>query len=165
MKNTTFVIALSCLLFSLSCAPPAEDYCGMSGQLPDLASGQASYKLNGSAKNATGSYHLDFPTDIVVGSMTLNIDRDEQGQKVQQLIAAGSFPICVRLDASDDGAGYALVELDGASYSTSTSQGGHLSILAQDGGELFGRFAFAAQQNSGSAMINVSDGAFRLSAR
>lgn len=149
----------------LACAPADPDACKMSGSLPELSLGQASYRVDGQQHTETGGYRLDFPADIVVSGLTLNIKNDSAGQAVKDRVTAGDFPICVPLDSADDGGGYALFEGSAASYSTDASHLGQLSILAQEGEALLGRFAFSAVQNGGSQVLEVSDGAFHLSPR
>lgn len=165
MKSFLLSLVLLATFIHASCAPAADPACGMSGDVPDLVSGQATYTLDGHNKTENGGYRLDFPADIVVGTMTINIQRTADARNVKDLVAAGTFPICVPLDSADDGAGYVLFGSGADSYSTSATQTGQLSILAKDADDLLGRFAFSASQNSGSGQLEIMDGAFRLPPR
>ncbi len=163
--RTCLVVSLLALL--ASCGPAdAEDPCGLGVELPSLDDGQARYTQDGQVHDlSSGGYKLGFPHDLVLASLTLNLKQDRDDQRVEDLVAADSFPICVSLDAADDGRGYALLEDGGSSFSTTVDHTGTLALLALEGDLLVGRFAFDARENSGSRVTHVEDGAFRLPPR
>jgi len=137
------------------------DPCDAALAIPQLDPGYARYFHDDVAVFPTETtYRLSFPHDIVTGELILNVMRDEGGQLVEDLVAAGSFPICVPLDGSADGSGYAFLEDGAVSYATSATHTGRLSIVAREGQALIGRFAFDAQQNAGSVVIEVRAGVF-----
>lgn len=114
---------------------------------------------------AGGGYTLVFPYDLIAGELTLFFQRDVNDAFVPDLIAAGSFPICIPLDGTADGTTYAFLEDGGVSWATTDAHTGRMAIVGSSGGYLIGRFAFVAQQNAGSALTAVQAGMFNLPAR
>lgn len=152
----------------LGCGPDGtlEDRCGLGLERPELPIGSARYVRDTLSVTATGGgYRLGFPNDIVIGPITLNIKQDRDRRLVEELVRTSSFPICVPLDGSDDGSGYAFVEDGAGSFATSAEHSGMLAILAKSDDALIGRFAFEAGENMGSRITRVEDGAFNLQPR
>ncbi len=148
------------------CEPLDADPCDPARAVPLVAANSARFVRDGLVHHTTGAgYALGFPHDLITGALVLNMELDDSGQSVAAQVAAQSFPICVPLDSSDDGSGHAFVEDDAVSFSTTATHTGKLAIVAQEGDELIGRFAFEAQQNSGSATTEVEAGVFRLPPR
>jgi hypothetical protein len=155
------------LLPALACGPlPPGDACGLPGALPELGDGQIRYtRDNVPHQGDEGGYKLDFPHDLVLGSLTLNARLDDDGAAVKARVEGGDFPVCVPLDDQGDGSGYALLEDSSGSFSTTAEHTGTLSLLALEGEILVGRFALEALRNGGSATTSIVDGAFRLRPR
>jgi len=155
-----------CALALVACGDPlgpADDPCGLGVERPELPAGSARYERDGRPINTTGGgYKLEFPNDIVIGAMTLNIKQDGDRRLVEELVAVSAFPICVPLDGREDGSGYALLEDGEVSYSTSDARNGVVAILALEDESLIGRFAFEAEENSGAGVARVSNGTFNL---
>jgi hypothetical protein len=152
------------LLGSAACGEdPKQDSCGLGLERPDVANGTARYFRDGSLVAATGGgYKLEFPNDIVIGDMTINIKQDIDRRTVADMIDTASFPICVPLDSNSDGSGYALAEGAGASFMTDDTHVGKMVILSLEGDAIVGRFAFVAKENGGERLTRVEDGVFHL---
>lgn len=158
-------VSLIAALAALACEPVIDDNdpCGLGIERPDIAPGSARFLRDGVLTSTTGGgYKLDFPNDIVVGMITMNIKQDTDRRLVADLIDTNSFPICVPLDAADDGSGYAIIEDGLVSYSTSASHTGMLAILTKQDSALIGRFGFVAAENHGDRITRIEQGAFYL---
>lgn len=148
------------------CESLTADPCDPSLAAPVIEAGLTQFIRDGTPVNlAGGNYSLVFPIDVIAGELTLYCQRDVNGALVPDLIAAGSFPICIPLDGTTDGTTYAFLEDGGVSWATTDTHTGHLAIVAKQGSYLIGRFAFVAQQNSGSALTTVRAGMFNVPAR
>jgi len=140
-----------------------DDPCGLGVERPELTAASARYNRDGQQISTTGGGHkLEFPHDLVIGSLTMNIKQDRDRRLVTELVEVSAFPICVPLDGSEDGSGWALLEDGEVSYSTTDQRTGMVAILALDGESLIGRFAFEAEQNAGAGSTRVEDGIFNL---
>lgn len=149
-----------------ACDPFNADPCDPDLGVPLVEPDSARFFRDDLVVRTTGQgYALDFPFDLITGELILNMELDDQGASVAQRLAVDDFPICVPLDDSADGSGYAFVEDTDSSFSTTAAHTGSLAIVARDGEQLIGRFSFDALQNGGSAITQVRAGVFCLPPR
>ena len=165
MRGMRWLVMLVLGSVALGCGPDGnlDDRCGLGLDRPEVPTGSARYVHDSLAVTATGGgYRLGFPYDIVIGPITLNIKQDIDRRLVEELVTTSSYPICVPLNGSEDGSGYAFVEDSSGSFATSSERTGALVILTKSGDALIGRFAFEAGENMGARITRVEDGAFNL---
>ncbi len=102
--------------------------------------------------------------DILLGTLSFLGNFDEAGLAVDDLIAAGTFPICQRLsdrvEETDNQADFV-----GENVRTDATHLGALSILGLEDGVLLGRFEADLVSPDGATTLTLSDGAFRVPQR
>lgn len=153
--------ALVLLLTSLSCGPNLENACGLSGGIPaDLAANTFSASLDGEAFNESASISLGSNGSITAGLLSIIVAVDESGTAVDELIGRKAFPICVPLAERSVTTGQASFP---PAFITNAQSTGTLSILDEQGGEIFGRFESELADNGGGAPVNFTEGEFRIS--
>lgn len=149
------------------CPGPVAEICGQSTEVPDLASGDAdATRSDGAAFNsAGGSWALAPSSSLVIGTLTMIMANDEAGLVVDDLIADGTFPICVPQGARSETSGQANLSEASDSFVTDASHDGGLALLAKDGDDLIGRFGFDMVSGDGATTLTFSDGVFRVPQR
>lgn len=143
-----------------------EDPCGLPSSRPDVAAGTLRATRDGNPYTAsTGivGYKLAERSDVTAGDVVLTLAKDFNGNSVRDAVNGGKFPVCILLGDSQ-GNGNASVNASGSFYLTSSSKTGAVLLVAKDGDDLLGRFAFDAATGSGST-TSLKDGAFRLGPR
>ena len=147
------------------CPDPAVGVCGLSNALPgddEVGEGRGrASRSDGGELDATGSWSPG--GDITIGTLSFTGNTDEDGLKVDDLIAAATFPICQRLGARDDRTAAANLVAEG--LVTDATHVGALAILGRGGKVLIGRFEVELTNPAGTTTVTLSDGAFRLPQR
>lgn len=141
------------------------DACGFEGGTPttdDIGSGQVSADRDGSPFTATGTWRPPPGGSFTAGNLDVIMENDEEGNATADLISEGTFPICVPIGARAEDSGQAnLVE---GGYVSDESNGGMFAILAEEDGEIVGRFEFTLANTSGET-TTFSEGIFRVPQR
>jgi hypothetical protein len=158
-------ICLPLAAAAAGCTGPAGDACGLSGAVPstdEIASGQVSADRDGSAFTASGTWRPPPGGSFTAGNLDVIMENDEEGNDTADLITEGTFPICVTIGDRSETSGQAnLVE---GGYVSDGSNGGTFAILAEEDGEIVGRFAFTLANTSGDT-TTFSEGLFRVPQR
>ncbi|MCP4504382.1 MAG: hypothetical protein GY822_31085 [Deltaproteobacteria bacterium] len=155
---------LALLVFS-GCEGAAEDFCGMSGEIPsvdEVEPGRGTGMRDGEAFSEEGSWGPGPSSSVDVGVLSMIIVNDESGSETEELITRGAFPICVQLGQRSKDTGSANYVLGG--FITDDSVGGSLTILGIEGSNLLGRFALDLQNGAGET-LSITDGVFNLPER
>lgn len=152
------------VLAAAGCPGAPAESCGQSTTPPtedDVARGRGkATRSDGVALDAEGSWSVA-QSDVVVGTLVMQMPVDETGATVTDLIADGAFPICVPMGERSETSGAANL-LPG--FVTNANTRGGLAVLAKDGDTLFGRFAFDMQDQQGNSLA-IDDGVFIVDLR
>ena len=150
--------------FLAACPGPPDTVCGQSSTPPtadDVTEGNGrATRSDGAAFDFAGSWSPN-ASDVVIGTLTMEMPVDESGLKTTDLIADGAFPICVPMGARSETSGRALLP---PTFGTDNNTSGGLAILDKDGDTLFGRFSFE-MTDSGGTTVSFDDGAFIVDQR
>lgn len=169
--RVVWLVAVALCCGAAQCDRKESDACGLKTAQPDIPPGSLQATRDGNPYTAScgggGScgWRGTDRLDIMAGDVQLYIGRDQDGQRVDEAINAGDFPICVLLNDQSDGTTYAFVMASNGSFITDSTHTGTVAILGKEGDQLIGRFEFEAKQNSGSGTTRLEDGSFRLGPR
>ena len=145
-----------------ACPGPVDVICGQSTVLPEVDDGFGeATRSDGAAFHEPGTWAPAPSSTIAIGTLTISIASDEAGLAVDDLIADGAFPICVRQRDRSETSGQANL-VEGGFVTDATHQGG-VAILGTDGDTLIGRFSFDLV--SARAELSFDDGTFRVPQR
>jgi hypothetical protein len=158
-------LSLALIAVGVGCTGPAGDACGLSGEVPttdEIGSGQVAADQDGSPFTAAGTWRPPPGGSFTAGNLDVIMEKDEDGNDTADLIAEGTFPICVTIGERSETSGQANLVQGG--FVSDGSNGGNFAILAEEDGEIVGRFAFTLANTSGET-TTFSDGLFRVPQR
>ena len=154
-----FVVVVAAAAFS-GCQEGAANVCELSTELPseeEVGAGRGrADRSDGVELNEPGTWRPN--GSITIGTLSFDGTTDEAGLVVDDLIAAGTFPICQRLGARDERT--AAADFGGENVRTDATHTGSLSILGLQDDTLIGRFQ--VDLGGGGGELSLDNGAFRL---
>lgn len=151
-----------------ACGDPAAEVCGLSTVAPttdEVPDGRGvATRSDGGTFSEDGSWTPGATTEIVLGTLVFTGNLDEAGIAVDELVAAGTFPICQRF-GNRDGEKVGSADFVGENVRTDATHAAAVSILGLDDGMLLGRFEAELVSPDGATTLTLSDGAFRVPQR
>jgi hypothetical protein len=149
-----------------SCSPPDETVCGLSTTPPsvdEVANGHGrAVRSDRVPFDEEGSWSLGPNGSVDISVLAMIKVFDENGGVVDDLIADGAFPICVRQGERSETSGQANF-VDGG-FATDADHEGALAILGKDEELLVGRFSVTLVNQAG-VTLSFDDGVFRVPRR
>ena len=164
MRVVSVVVVVAAVFTSAGCQQGAANVCDLSTELPSeeevgLGRGRADRSDGGELNEPNSTWKP--ASAITIGTLTINGNTDEAGLDVDDLISAGTFPICQRLGARDERT--ASADLAAENVRTDATHTGSLSILGLEDDVLIGRFQ--VDLAGGGNELSLDNGAFRLTRR
>jgi hypothetical protein len=166
INRSKLALILTALICSACTADSdmGDEFCELSSSTPtatEIEEGLVTATQDGSAFEGEGSWSATTGS-LTGGLLDIIIQNDESGERTADKVSAGDFPICVQIGDRSDNVGQANLVSGG--FVSDADNTGSLSILAQEGDYIVGRFSFSLADTSGETTV-FEDGLFRVAER